>query len=64
MGHIIVAKTKYYYFDSYNSWNDAYEVARKYKRMKCKYFILQKEFGFLFPELKYVLYLNKYRNLL
>lgn len=58
--YIWIKKQRYYYYESYDSWAEALKQAKRHKkRNKCRYFILPTEDGFLFPEIRYRLYLNK-----
>lgn len=56
---------RYYYYDSFNSWRDAYNVARSLQRKnkKNKYFIEVCEVGYLFPYKKYKLYTTKFARI-
>ena len=64
--YIWIRGQRYYYYDGYDTYQKAKEIAKWYrkKNKKCKYFILKIERGFWFPQDKYVLYLNKVVRLL
>lgn len=51
---------KYYYYDTFSSWNEAYRTARwqRKKNKKCRYFIQKVESGFIAPTDKFRLYLT------
>jgi len=60
MKYIYRQNRRYNYYDTYTDWEEAHRIALYYKRKnKCKYFILKYEHGFLFPETRYKLYLDK-----
>jgi hypothetical protein len=60
MKYIWVKNSRYYLFDTYNTWEEAHKVAMyNKKKNKSKFFILKYESGYLFPQTKYKLYLNK-----
>jgi hypothetical protein len=52
---------RYYYYGSYDSWKDAYKIAKvnTKKIKKNKYFIETVDSGFLFPQIKYRLYMSR-----
>lgn len=64
---IWVKKTQYFYYDSYDTFEQAKKVAKLYKGKKHKgnkYHILLAETGFMFPATKYRLYMTKVMRLL
>lgn len=65
MAHLWIRGKKYYYYDTFKSWADAYNIARYYhkKNPKCRYFIVKVEKGYLFPSEYYKLYLTKVARL-
>lgn len=64
MKYIWLGGKRLYYYDTYNSWREAYEVARNYKKkLKNKYFIMKYEHGFFIPENKFRLYMTKVARL-
>lgn len=50
---------KFFLFDKFSTWNDAYKTAKRYKKKKNKYFILKHETSGLFPHTIYTLYLDR-----
>lgn len=62
---ITISKQDYYIYDTYHDWDDAYKMAKYYKKKikGNKYFILKVEVGWLFPEERYKLYFTKLRRL-
>jgi hypothetical protein len=66
MTYIIRAGLKYWFYpyqpqSGYSTWRNAYNDARVQKR-KCgaKYYINEVTVGFMFPEIRYQLYLTRY----
>ena len=57
---LIIGNNQYYYFDTYEDKQEAYDEGRHYKKKyKAKYYVQQIISGWLFPEEKYRLYLTK-----
>lgn len=53
-------KKKYYYYDHYPTWKQAYNIARYYRRRdNTRYHIIKQQIGTMFPRTRYVLYMNK-----
>jgi len=63
--YIWIGNKRYYFYDTYNSWLEAYKMGKyqNKKNKKCKYWILIAEQGYLFPYKKYRLYLTKVARL-
>lgn len=60
MKFIWINNKKYYLYDVFEKRDRALKTAKYYKKKrKCKYFIIAKRGGLLFPETKYELYLTK-----
>lgn len=58
--YIWIKNKRYYYYDNYGTWEEAIKIAKwQKKKNKCRYFILKYEHGYLFPEIRYRLYLDK-----
>lgn len=59
--YIWIQGERYYLYDKYETWRQAYNMGRyqKRKNRKCQYYILTTEQGLWFPEKRYVLYLNR-----
>lgn len=55
-----IGNRKYYYYDKYYSWDEAYKLAKHYQKKdrKCKWFITKDE-TFGFREKIYKLYLTR-----
>lgn len=61
---IYIGNKPFYLYDSYDSYNEAYKVARYYRRKNgSRSMIFKYQHGFLFPDYRYVLYLNKVRKI-
>lgn len=58
--YIWIRGKRYYLYDKYNSWKEAYNQARwaMKKNPKNRYYIQKVESGFFIPEIKYNLYLT------
>lgn len=57
-------KTKYYYWDEYDSWEEAKQYGKRIKEerrkeMRIKYFIIETKDSWFLPVPKFILYLNK-----
>lgn len=61
---IVLRGRRYYYYETYNTYQEARRMADRYKRRnkKMRAFILPIE-SFWFPKIKYRLYLNKVSRL-
>lgn len=60
MKYIWIKKQRYYLYGTYNTYSKAITTAKTHrKKNKSRYFIIKHDVGFLFPEIKYSLYLNK-----
>jgi len=59
-----IKRVKYYYYDTYGSWDEAYRIAKYYKKkMKNKFYIKKTEVGWFAPYFLYELYLTKVMRL-
>ena len=58
--YIWIGNRRYYWYGTYDNWQEAYNTARYYRRKnkKCRYFIQVSEEGYLFPSKSYKLYLT------
>lgn len=63
--HIKIKKKKYYYFDTFKSWKEAYQVYKGYKKIdnKNRYFIIINETGIIAPYKEYKLYMTKIKKM-
>ena len=59
--YLWIRNKRYYLWNTYDTWKDAYNDARYYcrKNRKNRYFIQKVESGFLFPQIKYRLYMTR-----
>lgn len=53
---------RYYYYDTYDTWRQAYAVAKakNKKNPKNKYYIQKVECGYVIPKFAYKLYMTKF----
>lgn len=62
--YIWIKNKKYYLWETYSTWNEAYKIAQYYKKKnKSKYFIIKYEHGFIIPHIRYRLYMDKVMKL-
>ena len=57
-------KKEYYYWDQYDSWDEAVYYGKKIKEerkgeLRIRYFVLQSEDSWFLPVPRFILYLNK-----
>lgn len=51
---------KYYLWDSFTTWEAAHKIAKYHrKKNKSRYFIIKSETGYLIPQIRYHLYMDK-----
>lgn len=61
---IYIGRKPFYLYDTYETYEEAYKRARYHRRRnKSRSMIFKTHDGFLFPDYKYVLYLNKVRRI-
>lgn len=59
LGHLWHNGKRYYYYETYDTWQEAYRVAQYYKKKnRSRYYIMKIERG-MFLEHYYRLYMNR-----